>query len=246
MHLFPSYACCGRRVATVSSAHFLKGTLLALLLLSCLLAASCAGGIIAQPSPHATRTLSATPSSVNFGTVQIRKPSVLPTVIQNTGNRRVTVTRIGVKGSGFTLDIPKIPFALAPGQTVSLNAKFAPSSAGKHDGTISLVSNATNSPTVVSLSGIGASKTYSVGLAWSPPPSSSGVAGYDILRGNASSSGCAGINFSRAGSTSGVTSTTFTDKTVQGGHTYCYVVTAIVNNQQSPPSNVVKVTVPFS
>src|SRR5438105_6801785 len=49
-----------------------------------------------------------------------------------------------------------VPMTLTPGQSASYTAQFAPTATGSASGQISFVSNASNSPTLVPLSGSGA------------------------------------------------------------------------------------------
>jgi len=57
-----------------------------------------------------------------------------------------------------------VPLTLAPGQTSTFNVQYAPTTAGAVNGSVSVVSNAPNSPAAVSLSGTGvdATRTLSV------------------------------------------------------------------------------------
>jgi uncharacterized repeat protein (TIGR03803 family) len=78
----------------------------------------------------------------------------------------------------------------------------------------------------------------SVFLAWNPS-SSPGVIGYNAYRGTAS-----GGPYTRINSTL-ITPTNYSDQTVQGGHTYYYVTTAVNNlGEESAYSNQAVVTVP--
>src|SRR6266566_541584 len=52
---------------------------------------------------------------------------------------------------------------LAPGQTATLNVVFAPTAAGSVSGSVSVASNAGNSPATISLSGSGVAQTTSSG-----------------------------------------------------------------------------------
>src|SRR5260370_19190040 len=47
------------------------------------------------------------------------------------------------------------PFSLAPGQSSAFNEQFAPTAPGSASGSVSISSNARNSPTVASLAGSG-------------------------------------------------------------------------------------------
>jgi hypothetical protein len=71
----------------------------------------------------------------------------------------VTPTGTGFNASGITPGT-----ILAPNQSTALNVAFAPLAAGTVTGTVTVVSNATNSPTITALSGTGASATAIVNV----------------------------------------------------------------------------------
>jgi fibronectin type 3 domain-containing protein len=109
---------------------------------------------------------------------------------------------------------------LSPNQSLPVTVQFAPTAAGAVSGNLSLVSNATNSPTV-SLSGTGAQQvSHTVGVAWTA--STSSVIGYNVYRGTVS-----GGPYATMLTASPVASTQITDTSVQSGQTYYYVVTAV-------------------
>jgi len=99
--------------------------------------------------------LSASPTSVSFGNVVIGNNGTQPVAITNTGNTNVTISQVTTSGAGFSGSGVTAPLTLTPGQSVNYTASFAPISAGSASGQISFVSNATNSPTLVSTSATG-------------------------------------------------------------------------------------------
>src|SRR5262249_275935 len=124
---------------------------------------------------------------------------------------------------------------LTPGQSATLTVTFAPTSSGAVSGaSVKIASNATNSPTVISLSGAG---THSVMLSWSPT-TTSGV-GYNVYRPTASGAhGTTPVNLSALSGTS------FTDVNVTSGQTYYYFVQAVNSSGVSGKSNEVVAAVP--
>ena len=98
-------------------------------------------------------TLSPSPSSLAFGSVQVGAKSSLSETLTNTGDSSVTITQATPSGSGFSVSGLTLPVTLAASQTVSFNATFAPASAGAASGSLSIVSNASNSPLTIPLSG---------------------------------------------------------------------------------------------
>jgi fibronectin type 3 domain-containing protein len=110
------------------------------------------------------------------------------------------------------------PITVAAGTSISFTVGFTPATTGAASASLSFISNATNSPTVQSLSGTGVNASHSVGLSWDE---TSAVVGYNVYRGIAS-----GGPYSRINSTLDPT-TSYTDNAVTGGATYYYVTTSV-------------------
>jgi hypothetical protein len=72
------------------------------------------------------------------------------------------VTQVGVTGTGFTLGTLALPVTLSSGQTSNFNVQFNPAAAGAVTGSVSVVSNAPNSPAIVGLSGTGVTATQAL------------------------------------------------------------------------------------
>jgi len=188
----------------------------------------------------ATASLSSNPSSLNFGSVAMSSSAVLPVTLTNSGNSNVIISNVSISGAGFTPSGISTGQLLAPGNT-TMNVTFAPPESGSAAGTVTITSNATNSPVTISLSGAGAQPTqHSVTLAWSP--SASTVAGYNIYR--ATSSGGLTQTSPINGATL-VAANTYIDTTVTDGTTYYYAVTAVSSSdEQSADSNEASAIVP--
>jgi fibronectin type 3 domain-containing protein len=114
--------------------------------------------------------------------------------------------------------------------------QFSPNVTGTVNGNISIVSNATGSPTTVSLTGTGVVQ-HSVALTWNASVST--VAGYNVYRSTVSGGPYAKINSTL------VTPLSYTDSTVQSGTTYYYVTTAVDSSgTESVFSNQVSAVIP--
>jgi hypothetical protein len=101
-------------------------------------------------------TLSAGPTSLAFGNVVLNQSSAATVDFTNTGNQNVTITAASITGPGFSIvSPPSFPVTLAPNATQQFIVKFAPTTAGAVSGTLTVTSNATNSPSIVALSGAG-------------------------------------------------------------------------------------------
>src|SRR6266852_2759028 len=99
--------------------------------------------------------LSITPSSVSFGNVAVGTASAQTVTLTNSGTASLSISQGSVTGAGFAMSGLTFPFALAPGQSSTFNAQFAPTAPGSASGSVSISSNARNSPTVASLAGSG-------------------------------------------------------------------------------------------
>ncbi len=159
--------------------------------------------------------------SLSFGSVNVGSNSDLPATLTNTGNSNVTISGSNTSGAGFTVSGVSSGETLTPNQSIQVTVQFAPTTAGSVSGKLNVLSNATDSPTQVSLSGTGAQQTaLTVGLAWTA--STSTVIGYNVYRGTVT-----GGPYKSKLTSSPVSSTQFTDSGVQSGQTYYYVVTSV-------------------
>ena len=113
-------------------------------------------------SSTAVGQLSANPASVNFGNVSIGSSASQQITLTNTGNAAATISTITVTGTGFSLTGVSTPATVAPSQTLSFTANFAPTAVGNATGTVTVTSNASGSPLTISLSGAGVQAGLSV------------------------------------------------------------------------------------
>lgn len=184
-----------------------------------------------------TILISVSPGSTDFGDVAVGSSSSLPILITNTGTASVTLSQTTVTGAGFSVNGLALPFTLPSGQNTSLNVVFSPTTAGSVTGSVSVLSNATNSPGTEPLSGTG-TQTHGVSLSWTAS-TSPGVVGYNVYRAIVSGGPYAEAN------SSPVPNTTYVDSTVQGGQTYYYVATAVDSaGKESAYSNEAQAAVP--
>jgi Abnormal spindle-like microcephaly-assoc'd, ASPM-SPD-2-Hydin/Cep192 domain 4 len=185
----------------------------------------------------ASGQLTITPASQSFGSVNIGSSSTLGVTLSNSSTADVTVSNISLAGSGFNASGVPTGLILAPGNTANMNVTFSPASTGSVTGGVTISSDATNSPAIVSLSGTGTSVSHSVALSWSP--STSSVIGYNVY-----SSTVSGGSYTKLTATP-VATAGYTDTSVQSGDTYYYVVTSVDSNDvESVFSNEVSATIP--
>jgi fibronectin type 3 domain-containing protein len=120
-----------------------------------------------------------------------------------------------------------------------LNVTFTPAKTETLSGSVTVTSNASNSPTKIAVAGDGvAAGPYSVSLHWTAS-TSSGIVGYNVYRALPSSTTYSKLNASPMSGTS------YVDSLVTAGESYTYHVTA-VNSQgeESAPSLPVSATIP--
>jgi hypothetical protein len=180
--------------------------------------------------------LSASTTSLNFGTVAVGTANSQNVQLKNTGNTNVAISSVTTAGTGFAAS-GGVNVTLTPNQSVEVAVHFDPKAPGGVAGTLTVSSNA---PTVhVALAGQGAAPgvAHSVSLSWEP--SISAVVGYNVYRGSVSGGPYTRLNPSADSLTS------FTDHSVLSGQKYYYVVTAIeALGIESSFSNQVSVAIP--
>jgi hypothetical protein len=181
--------------------------------------------------------LSVSPTTLNFGNVSVGANSALPGSLTAAG-ASVTVTSGTSDSSEFVLSGITFPKTIAAGASASFTVTFTPNATGAATASLTFQSNASNAPTIESLTGTGQTPPqHSVDLTWNASPTS-GVVGYNIYR-RTSSSGYAKINSSLN------TSLAYTDNNVTANQIYFYEAKAVDGNDvESGPSNEVQVQIP--
>src|SRR5947209_1577327 len=101
-----------------------------------------------------TGMLSASPSSINFGTAGNNVTQLA--ALTNTGTASVTVQQISASGSGFAVSHAALPWTLASGQSATFSISFMPTAGSTSSGSVSIVSNAYDSTLSIPLTGAGA------------------------------------------------------------------------------------------
>jgi parallel beta-helix repeat protein len=115
--------------------------------------------------------ISTNPSSLSFGNQTVGSASGAQSVtVSNTGNGAATIS--GVSVTGDYAQTNTCGSSLAAGASCVVNVSFQPTASGSRTGTLSIASNAPNSPATVALSGTGVASNTN--LALNQPTSSSG------------------------------------------------------------------------
>lgn len=182
--------------------------------------------------------LTVSPASLNFGSVVVGASAVLNANLTASG-QTVTVSSVSSTNPEFVVSGINFPAAIAAGQSLQFAVTFTPQNTGTTSGTLSFVSDASNSPTQQSVNGNGtAPPQHSVDLSWNASGSQD-VVGYNVYRGQKSGGPYSMINGSLDPSLN------YTDNTVNAGQTYYYVVTSVdTNGLESGYSNQSKAVVP--
>jgi hypothetical protein len=109
--------------------------------------------------------LTATPSSVSFGNVTVGVPNSQTIQLTNSGTGVLTISQVSATGPGYSTSALTLPLSLNPNQSTTFNVTFAPASAGSASGSVSIASNAPNSPAVIGLSGSGVTSTQALSFS---------------------------------------------------------------------------------
>lgn len=181
--------------------------------------------------------ISVSPSALDFGSVNVGNSKNLGGTL-TAGNSNIQVSSASWNGQGYSLSGITFPVTVAAGKSVPFTVTFAPQAAGISDGSVSFVSDASNSPTTQTFTGNGVQPVqHSVDLSWNP--SADPVAGYNVYRGTSPGGPYTKLTLSLQPGTS------YTDNTVESGSTYFYVSTAVdANSQESIYSNEAKAVIP--
>jgi hypothetical protein len=186
-----------------------------------------------------TARLTANASTLSFGDVVIGSSSTMVVSLTNSGTGTATISSASIPPSAFNSPSTLNGSTVAPGQTTTLSIVFTPPNAAAFSGTITIASDAANSPISISVSGNGvASPAHSVVLAWNPS-SSPDVVGYIVERGDQSGGPYTSLT------SAPISVPTYTDLAVNAGQTYFYIVIAVDSaGQMSAPSGEAAVTIP--
>jgi hypothetical protein len=97
--------------------------------------------------------LSAAPSSISFGNVQVGTSQSLSDTLSNTGGTSLTITQATVSGADFSTTGLNLPLTLASGQNSTFSILFSPQSTGSVSGNLAITYDGSGSPLIIPLSG---------------------------------------------------------------------------------------------
>jgi len=127
---------------------------------------SAQGGItsVAVSGTVSQSALTLSPGSINFGSAVTGVANTQTVQIANPGTAPVTITAANISGAGFSASGLPLPMTLSAGKTTAFNVQFNPKSAGPSTGSLSLVSDASNPPSAIALSGAGVAAGLSLAV----------------------------------------------------------------------------------
>jgi hypothetical protein len=169
-----------------------------------------------------SRAISVSPSSLSFGKDAVGKSQTLAVSLKNTGNSSVAVSGISVSDAQLGVNGGIAGATLAPGQTATLDVIYSPKIAGNFSGQVKVNSNASNSPSTISIAGTAFAPTtgHTVALNWKAS-ASPGVDGYYVYRSTSPSGGFVRLDSAY------ISGFSYSDNTVASGTTYYYSVSAV-------------------
>ncbi|MGC2418422.1 MAG: choice-of-anchor D domain-containing protein [Candidatus Acidiferrales bacterium] len=109
-----------------------------------------------------TGILSASATTLSFGSVAMGSTVVQSTSVTNTGTEAVNISQASISGSAFTVMSGSGAATLAVGQSATVQIQFAPTAAATATGNLVISSNASNPTLTIALSGTGTAAGVSV------------------------------------------------------------------------------------
>jgi Abnormal spindle-like microcephaly-assoc'd, ASPM-SPD-2-Hydin len=177
------------------------------------------------------------PCSINFGNVAVGGSQAVPVSFSNPGTSPITIS--GETKSGpwffFRRGLP-LPYTIHPGQTVTFNIVFAPTSDRTSNETFTYQSNASNSSLTLSMSGTGVAAgtmtatPLSLGFGWVP------VGAVSMKTLTISNPGQSSLTISQVSDSGGVLASPFTTSgvttplTLAAGQSFTFQVTFAPKN----------------
>ncbi|HET9532559.1 MAG TPA: choice-of-anchor D domain-containing protein, partial [Blastocatellia bacterium] len=111
------------------------------------------------PPPPPVPVIMVSPDSIDFGSVGGSQPATATVTVSNAGGTPLVITGIAGPASPFSIvDPPQIPATVAPGGSLTLTVRFAPTGAQVFTGSFTIQSNDPAQPLfTVNLRGVGTS-----------------------------------------------------------------------------------------
>jgi hypothetical protein len=100
-------------------------------------------------------SLTASPPSINFGSVVVNHSQQVTETLTNSGGESVTISQVVTTGTGFSVSGVNLPVTLTGGQSTSFTVTLNPQTSGSATGNLAVTSTASNSTLNISLTGNG-------------------------------------------------------------------------------------------
>lgn len=91
---------------------------------------------------------------IDFGNARVGNSSNQTETLTNTGSATIIISAASAGGTGFSLGTIPLPLTLNAGKSATFNVKFTPTSIGKWDGQITIISNDSATNLVINLTAI--------------------------------------------------------------------------------------------
>ena len=106
--------------------------------------------------------ISVSPASISFGSLVDGQSKTQPVTITNTGTANLTISQLGTTAAGVSVSGVTTPLTIAAGQSSTFNVQYAPQAASATSGSVTIASNAPNSPASIAVSGTGVAATSTI------------------------------------------------------------------------------------
>ena len=141
---------------------FAAATFAAILITSGCVGTTGKGSVGGGGSSKGTVAMTVAPAALDFGNLAVGSGSMETVTITNDGTASLTISKLAVTGTGYTIGGLTAPKTLASGQTATLNVAFKATTSGATTGVVTITSNADDSPTAIPLNGGGVTASLSL------------------------------------------------------------------------------------
>jgi len=112
-------------------------------------------GVALSGTAVVTGSLSASPTSFSFGSIQTGTSQTQTDTLKNTGGESLTISQAAISGAGFSYTGLSLPLTLAVNQSTAFGVVFAPTAAGASGGKLSITLSGSSTTLDIALSGAG-------------------------------------------------------------------------------------------
>jgi hypothetical protein len=143
--------------------------------------------------------LTSNPTSLPFGSVTTGTKQTLSETVTNTGGTSITISQVGITGTGLSLSGVSAPMTLNAGGSATFNVSFAPQATGAVSGNVTLTSSATNATLTIPVTGTGVTAGALGSNPTSLPFGSVTVGGKQTISETITNTGGTSVTISQAG-----------------------------------------------